>query len=189
MEYTRLDLAEGLCNLEDDSVDIVLMSEILEHLAFNPLVLWKELHRILKNNGRIYITTPNSMYFRSVLKAIDGIAMNGQIGCSVDDIFNTGTYGHHWKEYSIKEIENYFLQMDCGFKILRYEVETLGKNLDEEREAAGDILNLTDYPSISRALISKIESSGLYPFGNQIFVEVGLNKNSDFLKTPPWYVD
>lgn len=189
MQYTRLDLAQGIINLHNDSVDIILMSEIIEHLAFNPLVLWKEIHRVLRNGGRIYITTPNSMYYRSLIEIIDGITSKGEIGCRVEDIFNTGTYGHHWKEYSMREFEKYFLEMDGGFTIMRSDVKTLGKTEDEERQLCETAIQLSADPQLSRAVNQKIESMGLRPFGNQIFLEVGLNKDIEFTKAPPWYVE
>lgn len=66
VEYRRLDLGEGLVDLADDTYDLVLMSEILEHLAFNPLVFWKQIFRVMKNGGKVIITTPNSVYYKSL---------------------------------------------------------------------------------------------------------------------------
>ncbi|WP_386066683.1 class I SAM-dependent methyltransferase [Tahibacter sp. UC22_41] len=51
--------APALASLADDSVDVVLFTEILEHITFNPVVLWREIYRVLKPGGRIVVTTPN----------------------------------------------------------------------------------------------------------------------------------
>ena len=34
--------------LPDDSIDIVLFCEVIEHLAFNPIPFWKQVYRVLK---------------------------------------------------------------------------------------------------------------------------------------------
>jgi len=71
VEYRRLDLGEGLVDLADDTYDLVLMSEILEHLAFNPLVFWKQIFRVMKNGGKVIITTPNSVYYKSLSMVLE----------------------------------------------------------------------------------------------------------------------
>ena len=39
------------------------------------------------------------------------------IGITVDDIFSKVTYGHHWKEYSAKEIKKYFKTLSPDFEV------------------------------------------------------------------------
>ncbi len=43
--------------LEDESVDIILCSEVFEHLK-NPILAIKESSRLLKKGGRLLLTTP-----------------------------------------------------------------------------------------------------------------------------------
>lgn len=43
--------------LPDESVDLIIMTEVLEHLK-NPLNALKEAYRILKDNGLLLLTTP-----------------------------------------------------------------------------------------------------------------------------------
>jgi ubiquinone/menaquinone biosynthesis C-methylase UbiE len=50
--------AEGT-NLESNAFDIVICSEVLEHVP-NPRKILKEMHRILKRNGLAIISTPNA---------------------------------------------------------------------------------------------------------------------------------
>ncbi len=44
---------------EDNSIDVVTNFELIEHLM-NPLFFMREIHRVLKPNGSLYITTPDS---------------------------------------------------------------------------------------------------------------------------------
>jgi 2-polyprenyl-3-methyl-5-hydroxy-6-metoxy-1,4-benzoquinol methylase len=45
-------------NFEQNSFDIILMSHLIEHLN-DPKFILEETYRILKNNGYVFITTPN----------------------------------------------------------------------------------------------------------------------------------
>lgn len=54
------------CNFPAKSFDIVLASHLIEHLN-NPRSFLKEVQRILKDNGRAYISTPNIAGFQSRL--------------------------------------------------------------------------------------------------------------------------
>lgn len=48
-----------LSNLKDNSFDIVISFQVIEHIKDANLFI-KEIHRVLKPNGKAYITTPNS---------------------------------------------------------------------------------------------------------------------------------
>jgi len=43
--------------LEDDTYDTILLSDVLEHIK-NPRVLWKEMARVLKANGTLILNVP-----------------------------------------------------------------------------------------------------------------------------------
>jgi SAM-dependent methyltransferase len=48
----------GLANLPSD-YDLILLVEVVEHLAGNPLLLFRELHDHVRPGGHVLITTPN----------------------------------------------------------------------------------------------------------------------------------
>ncbi|ODS40208.1 MAG: hypothetical protein A7315_02660 [Candidatus Altiarchaeales archaeon WOR_SM1_79] len=54
-------------NFENEGFDIVICSEVLEHVQ-NPELILKEIHRILKKNGIAIISTPNAENRTSKLK-------------------------------------------------------------------------------------------------------------------------
>ena len=100
-----------------DKYDLVLFTEILEHITFNPINFWKVLHSCIKNEGCIYISTPNSFALPSLIRAIKNIAVFKSVGLSIDQIFSNVTYGHHWKEYSAREIRQYFRKLNDDFQV------------------------------------------------------------------------
>lgn len=104
-----------------DEYDVVLFTEILEHITFNPIDFWKHIHRLLKDKGIIYITTPNSLTIYNIVKTLKNLLLLKGVGINVNMIFEYVTYGHHWKEYSASEIKKYFGYLSDGFKV---EIET-----------------------------------------------------------------
>jgi len=111
------DLANGraFTQLDDDSFDLILFTEIIEHLAFNPLSLWREVHRILRPGGRIVLTTPNYLALRSMLRRWGRQLARPSGGLSVEQIIGTPTHGHHWKEYTLAELRAYFSLLSPDF--------------------------------------------------------------------------
>ncbi len=108
MPVDDLGAASVFADLAPGSVDFVLFTEILEHITFNPVDMWRALQRLLKPAGKIIITTPNYYFWQS--RAWDWRRFVGRMGggIPVDDIIAQITYGHHWKEYSAREIARYF---------------------------------------------------------------------------------
>src|SRR5262249_37284622 len=86
----------ALAVLPDDSFDVVLMTEVIEHLAFNPVTLWREIHRVMKAGGRLVITTPNYYALRTRLRQWSRSlrALGG--GVAVEQVLQLRTFGHHW---------------------------------------------------------------------------------------------
>ncbi len=108
LQSSGFDQQQAFAELADSSVDLVLFTEILEHITFNPVALWREIHRVMKPDAVVVITTPNYYFWQSrawnparFLRRMGG-------GIQVEDIITQITYGHHWKEYAAREIVRYF---------------------------------------------------------------------------------
>ncbi|WP_143959326.1 class I SAM-dependent methyltransferase [Litoribacter populi] len=101
----------------EDKYDLILFTEILEHITFNPVSFWKKLHKVVKSGGDIYISTPNSLSLPSLIRSLKNMISFKGIGTNVDDILNQVTYGHHWKEYSAKELKHYFPSLSDDFEV------------------------------------------------------------------------
>lgn len=119
LEYQEIHSGTTFDELDEDSVDVLLFTEILEHITFNPVAFWKAVYRVLKPGGRIVITTPNfyaaggrAWQWRRFLEGFGS-------GISTLEILQTPTYGHHWKEYSRREVCHYFCALSRDFHIHR----------------------------------------------------------------------
>jgi hypothetical protein len=53
----------------------------------------------------------------NVLSAIKRILLLDGIGIDIPSIFGNVTYGHHWKEYSWREISEYFSILSPDFRV------------------------------------------------------------------------
>ena len=51
-----------------DNFDIIIFTEILEHLNFNPKPTLRKIHDFLKTNGRLYLSTPDASEWGRITK-------------------------------------------------------------------------------------------------------------------------
>jgi 2-polyprenyl-3-methyl-5-hydroxy-6-metoxy-1,4-benzoquinol methylase len=116
---SNLEMADAFDVIPDSSIGIILFTEIIEHLEFNPVQLWKQIYRILKPGGRIIVTTPNYYAWDGRMWDIWRFLSGFGGGISVDDILNTKTYGHHWREFSRHEVIRYFHLLTPEFNTIK----------------------------------------------------------------------
>lgn len=121
VSYATLENPVELDAIAESSVDLVLFTEIIEHLAFNPVAMWKMIYRVLKPGGVIVVTTPNYYYLHG--RAMQPLRFLTGRGGGIDavEILRASTYGHHWKEFSLAELFSYFAELSPDFSVRRAE--------------------------------------------------------------------
>ena len=96
--HHRFDLEDAF-PLPDGSRDLVVFTEVLEHLSRDPMHTMSELNRITHLGGWLVLTTPNCACLNSVLKALRG-----------DHPYNWSAYSRagdrdrHNREYTPSEV-------------------------------------------------------------------------------------
>lgn len=85
--------------LEDESFDVVLCLEVLEHLAIDPMGMMAEVNRVLKPGGTFVLTTPNAVRACNVVNAVLGEHPAGWAP------YNGFDSNRHNREYTPTEIE------------------------------------------------------------------------------------
>jgi len=110
-----LEHPEALAGQADNSFDLVLFTEIIEHITFNPVAMWREIYRVMKPGARIVITTPNYYALRSRTWRWGRFLNRFGGGIDIPDILSHRTYVHHWKEYSLRELVFYFRLLSPDF--------------------------------------------------------------------------
>ncbi len=102
---------------QEGRFDLIVFTEILEHITFNPIRFWRRVYDLLSPNGMIYVSTPNALRPAAWLRQLLNLFTFRGIGLSVDEIMGNVTYGHHWKEYSAWEIKRYFACLSSDFSV------------------------------------------------------------------------
>ena len=114
-----LERAPGLSGIEDGSMNIILFTEIIEHITFNPVHFWTEIHRILAPGGRILVTTPNYYAWNGRVWEWKRFLSGFGGGISVDDVLRLNTYAHHWREFARREVIKYFCLLSPDFNTIK----------------------------------------------------------------------
>jgi SAM-dependent methyltransferase len=113
----------------DDHFDAVILSEVLEHLNGNPLPVLQEINRILKNDGVVYITTPNQVSLINRIKVVSGRSIRNPVSDFLAPLAGKNTIcGTHWREYTVNELKE--LLEITGFSLGSWSV------LRERKESA-----------------------------------------------------
>ncbi len=116
--YRDLSDPVELESLPMDSFDLILFTEILEHITFNPVRMWSVLYRLLRPGGRIIVTTPN-YHVAAFLDDAKSLLRGRSSGIQIDRLLETNTYGPHWKEYAGGDIREYFQRLSPDFRVNR----------------------------------------------------------------------
>lgn len=99
--------------LNNNSVDIVFATEIIEHLS-NPIPIIEETFRILKPGGIAVVTTPNITRIGNIFKLMAGISTNDML-MPVGYSDSNDEWRPHFREYSMGELTELFSTR--GFEI------------------------------------------------------------------------
>jgi SAM-dependent methyltransferase len=116
LDVLRLDVETDPLPLSNQTFELILFNEIFEHLRINPIFTMTEIRRVLKSEGKLFLSTPN-------LRRLRGIWMllfqhkGAHVGSEIyDEYKKIELYGHmgHVREYSAKEVSTFLAKV--GFK-------------------------------------------------------------------------
>ncbi|WP_071187897.1 class I SAM-dependent methyltransferase [Trichormus sp. NMC-1] len=117
LSVIQADIEQERIPLEDESYDVVILTEVFEHLRINPIHTCSEMYRLVKPGGFLLLSTPN-------LHSVNGIynfLFKGQAyTCTTNSIYDEfdllnkfGFFGH-MREYTWQEVESFLIRI--GFK-------------------------------------------------------------------------
>lgn len=168
-ENPSLEHPEGLASLPDDGHDLILMTEVIEHLAFNPLPLWRQLYRLLAPGGVIVLTTPNYYALRGRAWQWRRFLTGRGGGLTVREILTVPSFGHHWREFALAELRDYVDLLSPDLRIER----ALRLPRRYQRPRIGPVLDLVERL--------------LPPLRDQLYLEIGLPaKRRGITATAAW---
>jgi SAM-dependent methyltransferase len=120
----QLGLDVRRCDVETEAVphaaetfDAVLFNELFEHLRINPIFTLREVHRVLRPEGLLLLSTPNLRSFRGLKNLIlrnEGHAATGDVYRQYEKLEALGHMGHV-REYTTKEVADFIARI--GFRV------------------------------------------------------------------------
>jgi SAM-dependent methyltransferase len=122
-------LEEFVLPFDDETFDVIIMCEVLEHLNFNPLPLLKEINRIGAKNSIFYLALPNAAQIHNRLNMLRGQA----IGINIQEFFtqldpnSSEIVNGHWREYTAPEIREILERL--GYRLEKHYFFSLGETL------------------------------------------------------------
>ncbi|OHD64754.1 MAG: hypothetical protein A2176_10520 [Spirochaetes bacterium RBG_13_51_14] len=115
--FKHFNVEKDVFPYRNDSYDLVLFCEIIEHLTVDPVHSLVQINRILKDGGYVIITTPNVLRYENILKLI--------LGENIHDHYSGyGAYGRHNREYTPRELRR--LIEGLGFRVVRLYTKVTG---------------------------------------------------------------
>lgn len=85
--------------------DLIIFTEIIEHLLIDPRIYLKKIKKVLKKDGRLLITTPNAVHLKNRVKVLIGKSSSFSL--------------NQYRELTKEELEK--IVIDSGFKINKFE--------------------------------------------------------------------
>lgn len=182
-----LEKGEGLEVYEESTFDAVFFFEIIEHLAFNPIQMWKALFRVLRPGGKIFVSTPNAAYHESIMRRLVALENKGEYGITLEEIWSIGTLGHHWREFSPPEMRAYFAKFEPSLRLTDIYCHS-DRSEDQERWLFSEHLvsKRPQFVDFER-LIIRLDQLGAQPFAGQMLLEISVSEDKQPITlSAPW---
>ena len=134
LDVRRCDVERDDLPVESNSVDVVLATELLEHLRIDPLHALREFRRVLRPDGVLYLVTPNQYEIGAVWRFLRG---EGAISHAHYEFSKLERLGHmgHVREYAPADVRG--LLREEGFRIERHAFSNFGERSAPHRPVLG----------------------------------------------------
>jgi len=125
-EYDSFNIETDEFPYADGAFDVVLCTELIEHLAINPVWALAEIHRVLKPGGHLVLSTPNALAIERLESFLTGWRPD------VDRYSPLLGYGaRHNREWAVWELR--LLLEETGFDVESIDVRDLPGATTAER--------------------------------------------------------
>jgi 2-polyprenyl-3-methyl-5-hydroxy-6-metoxy-1,4-benzoquinol methylase len=108
LDYWHFNTEEDDFPFDDQSFDVVLFCEIIEHLLMDPVRVLLQIKRVLKPGGQLILSTPNVSRLENVARMLSGSNI-------YDPYSGYGPYGRHNREYNKHELD--LLLRHAGYRV------------------------------------------------------------------------
>jgi len=162
-EFPNVNIEEQPLPYEDNTFEVALLCEVLEHFAIDPLQALKQIKRVLKPGGAFILTTPNVARLENVARLLAGHNL-------YDPYSAFGLYGRHNREYTVDE--------------LRQLLEYLGFSIEELFTSDVIVNRVNQYFPLSQ--FSELVQAKQGQLGQYIFLRARNARPAISNKKPAW---
>lgn len=113
------ELSKRNCPIPDENFDVVIFSEVIEHIRLSPLRALLEINRILKPSGLLLLTTPNVGRLSNVLMLLVGKNIVESFPDEDTGLVHITDKMKHIREYTMNELK--VLMNRAGYKVIKAE--------------------------------------------------------------------
>lgn len=139
LDVRQCDVERDDLPLPADAVDVVLVTELLEHLRIDPLHALREIRRVLRPDGTLYLVTPNQYRLAAIWGYVRG---EGAISHAHYEFSKLERLGHmgHVREYAPADLRE--LLEEEGFRVRRHEFSNFARHTAPHRPVLGPLAEL-----------------------------------------------
>jgi len=109
--FKNINIEKEILPYPEKYFDVVIYGEVIEHLIENPIFSLYNIHRILKDDGVLIVSTPNVYRYQNVIKFFCYHKFS-----IYDPYSNYGVYGRHNREYTMYELQD--ILEKTGFSVI-----------------------------------------------------------------------
>tara|TARA_B100000686_G_C16798484_1_gene984197 strand:- start:140 stop:1030 length:891 start_codon:yes stop_codon:yes gene_type:complete len=134
LDVRKIDIEKEKFCFEQGEFDLIIFNEVFEHLK-EPIQALAEINRVLKNNGKLLLTTPNIYFLPHLVYFLSGKGLICDAFTAFSKPYWLGHMGHV-REYSSRELRVFLERL--GFKIIQidYVQNRLFLNFKKNRHLA-----------------------------------------------------
>ena len=139
LDVHQCDVERDELPLPDDAVDVVLLTELLEHLRIDPLHTLREIRRVLRPDGVLYLVTPNQYCLAAIWRFLRG---EGAISHAHYEFSKLERLGHmgHVREYAPADLREMLVAED--YRIVRHGFSNFARRTAPHRPVLGPVAEL-----------------------------------------------
>lgn len=165
LPFDHFDIEAQRFPYPDESFDVILFCEVIEHMTHDPLLALREINRVLRPGGRLILTTPNAARLENVARFVAGANI-------YDPYSGYGPHGRHNREYIMHEL--YLMLKWCGFDL---EIQLTA---DVHENHALDYISDQALADVKRLVAFRQNDLGQYLFTRSV------KKSAPQPKRPTW---
>lgn len=137
-DIRELNIEEDEFPWKDGYFDVVLMSEVVEHMVVDPAIYLKKIHRVLKVQGDCIITTPNAVHLKHRLQLLFGKTVTFPVSqLRIQARTDDAIYFRHNREFTMSELVDVI--RSSGFHVDEQQYVSVYTPFRKERTSASFI--------------------------------------------------